>query len=57
LLHGDQAKLEPLLAAEKGLAGHTTVVADKARHFIMLDDAPLFYRALDRFLARLGKGA
>ncbi len=39
------------------LAGHTTVVAEHARHFIMLDDAPLFYRALDAFLARLAKGA
>ena len=54
----DAAKVRAAYEAQYApLAGHTTVVAAKARHFIMLDDAPLFYRALDRFLARLGKGA
>lgn len=54
----DAAKVRAAYEAQYApLAGHTTVVADQARHFIMLDDAPLFYRALDGFFARLARGA
>jgi pimeloyl-ACP methyl ester carboxylesterase len=41
----------------KTLAGHETIVAEHARHFIMLDDAPLFYRALDALLLRAARKA
>lgn len=54
----DAAKVRAAYEAQYApLRGHFSVVAAKARHFIMLDDAPLFYHALDRFFARLGKGA
>ena len=33
------------------LKNYRLVLADDARHFVMLDDAPMFYRTVDKFLA------
>lgn len=44
-------------AQYRDLAGHTLVVVDKARHFIMLDEPQRFFAAVDAFLAQLAKKA
>ena len=44
-------------AQYRDLVGHTLVVVDKARHFIMLDEPQRFFAAVDAFLAQLAKKA
>lgn len=39
------------------LPGHALVVAERARHFIMLDDPAFFFARVDDFFARVGRGA
>jgi N-formylmaleamate deformylase len=54
----DVAAVRAAYAAQyAGLAGHTLVVAERARHFIMLDDPTLFFAELDAFFARVAKKA
>jgi pimeloyl-ACP methyl ester carboxylesterase len=38
-----------------GLAGHTLTIAEKARHFVMLDDPTFFFAKLDAFLERVAR--
>jgi pimeloyl-ACP methyl ester carboxylesterase len=47
----------PFAAQYAPLPGAQLRVAERARHFIMLDDAAFFYAALDAFLAQLKRGA
>jgi pimeloyl-ACP methyl ester carboxylesterase len=42
-------------AQVRAIPDHRVVLAEKARHFVMLDDAEFLYRELDDFLERTRK--